>query len=75
MFHNGPVHINVPFDEPLYETVDALSISPEVIEVTTKSNDVDDYIIDDCLNYWNSATKKMILVGVNAPNTIEQKHG
>ena len=74
VFHNGPVHINIPFDEPLYDTVDGLSVSPEVIEVAAKPNTVDDYIIDDCLNYWNSAPKKMILVGVNPPNTIEQKY-
>ncbi|MGC1204554.1 MAG: 2-succinyl-5-enolpyruvyl-6-hydroxy-3-cyclohexene-1-carboxylic-acid synthase, partial [Flavobacteriaceae bacterium] len=74
IFNNGPVHINIPFDEPLYETVDALSVSPKVIEVGTKPTEVDDYTISDCLEQWNAAAKKMILVGVNAPNTIEQKY-
>ncbi len=74
IFKNGPVHINIPFDEPLYETVDKLSVSPKVIEVPNKLNEVDDYTIENCLEHWNAATKKMILVGVNTPNTIEQKH-
>lgn len=74
VFKNGPVHINIPFNEPLYETVDKLNVSPKVIEVSSKLNEVDDYTIKDCLEHWNSATKKMILIGVNTPNTIEQKH-
>lgn len=74
VFKNGPVHINIPFDEPLYETVDKLSVSPKVIDVTMKQNTVTDDTIKDCLDYWNSATKKMVLVGVNTPNTIEQKY-
>lgn len=74
IFKNGPVHVNIPFDEPLYETVDKLSVSPKVIEVATKPSEVDDYTIKDCLEYWNTAAKKMILVGVNAPNSVDQKY-
>ena len=69
----GPVHINIPFDEPLYETVDALNVSPKVIDIPEKTKTVDDYSIKECLEDWSSATKKMILVGVNKPNAIEQK--
>ncbi|MBP8066776.1 MAG: 2-succinyl-5-enolpyruvyl-6-hydroxy-3-cyclohexene-1-carboxylate synthase, partial [Flavobacterium sp.] len=29
----GPVHINVPFEEPLYETIDKLSVNPLVVEL------------------------------------------
>tara|TARA_R110002111_G_scaffold247112_1_gene309964 strand:- start:3199 stop:4959 length:1761 start_codon:yes stop_codon:yes gene_type:complete len=72
VFNNGPVHINIPFDEPLYETVDALSVSPKVVKVAVKPTEIDGYTISDCLEQWNAAAKKMILVGVNAPNTIEQ---
>lgn len=71
---NGPVHINIPFDEPLYETVNELNVSPKVIEVATNPTQVDDYAISDCLEHWNVAAKKMILVGVNTPNSIEQKY-
>ncbi|MGB5418853.1 2-succinyl-5-enolpyruvyl-6-hydroxy-3-cyclohexene-1-carboxylic-acid synthase [Algibacter sp.] len=69
----GPVHINVPLDEPLYETVDTLSLSPKTIEVTIKPENIEDYLLESCFEDWNSATKKMILVGVNAPNQLEQK--
>lgn len=69
----GPVHINVPFNEPLYETVDKLSVSPKVIKVPLKTEFIDDYVLQTCLEDWNESTKKMILVGVNPPSQIEQK--
>ncbi|WP_223034240.1 2-succinyl-5-enolpyruvyl-6-hydroxy-3-cyclohexene-1-carboxylate synthase [Hanstruepera marina] len=70
---SGPVHINVPFDEPLYELVDTLSVKPKVVQLDANSTKIDDYIFNECLDEWNSAAKKMILVGVNYPNDIEQK--
>ena len=70
---SGPVHINIPFDEPLYEMVDALSVSPKAIQVPERNNVLDSYILKECVEYWNSASKKMVLVGVNQPNQIEQK--
>ncbi|WP_298553702.1 thiamine pyrophosphate-binding protein [uncultured Algibacter sp.] len=69
----GPVHINVPFDEPLYEMVDALSVSPKVVDVKVKPEEIEDYVLKSCIEGWNVASKKMILVGVNTPNAIKQK--
>lgn len=73
IFKSGPVHINVPFDEPLYEMVDALSVKPNNIEIEVKEQKMDSYILEQCLEDWNKASKKMVLVGVNQPNQIEQK--
>ena len=69
----GPVHINIPFDEPLYDRVDSLSVVPEVIEIPIKANKIENYVLQSCLKDWNAAGKKMVLVGVNLPNTVEQK--
>jgi 2-succinyl-5-enolpyruvyl-6-hydroxy-3-cyclohexene-1-carboxylate synthase len=69
----GPVHINIPFDEPLYDRVEALTVSPKVVEVSLKEADIEDHVLRSSFEDWNSATKKMILVGVNHPNSIEQK--
>ncbi|WP_298500075.1 2-succinyl-5-enolpyruvyl-6-hydroxy-3-cyclohexene-1-carboxylic-acid synthase [uncultured Algibacter sp.] len=69
----GPVHINVPFDEPLYEMVDKLSVAPKAIESTIKTEVIEDYVLQSCFEDWNASSKKMILVGVNEPNQIEQK--
>ncbi len=70
---SGPVHINIPFDEPLYEKVDVLSVNPQLITIEDKPLEIDDSILELCVNDWNSASKKMVLVGVNHPNSIEQK--
>lgn len=69
----GPVHINIPFDEPLYETVEKLRVNPKSTKPTIKPKVIEDYVLNECLEDWNSASKKMILVGVNGPNEIEQK--
>ncbi|WP_242131841.1 2-succinyl-5-enolpyruvyl-6-hydroxy-3-cyclohexene-1-carboxylate synthase [Aestuariivivens marinum] len=69
----GPIHINVPFDEPLYETVDKLSVTPELIELSNKRKPIEDYVIRQCLEDWNTAKRKLVLVGSNTPNAIDQK--
>ena len=73
LMQSGPVHVNIPFDEPLYETVDKLTVEPKASEVVIKPKQIDSYTLQECLEYWNSYSKKMILVGVNAPNQIEQR--
>ena len=68
----GPVHVNIPFDEPLYQMVDELTVNPEVIPMT-ESNDVEDDF-NAFAEIWNNSKRKLILVGVLAPNSIEQRY-
>ena len=64
----GPVHINVPFDEPLYETVPVLNAyNFPHISLSSLDNSHIDY--EKLSKSWNVAEKKMILVGVNYPDT------
>lgn len=72
-YKSGPVHINIPFDEPLYEMVNELSVKVKPLKLDNKPKRADDFEIKQCLDDWNGATKKMILVGVNQPNTIRPK--
>jgi len=69
----GPVHINVPFEEPLYETTNKLSVDFNVsgLVIPNRQLDVDDIIAFSSL--WNHSKKILILVGECAPNSIEQK--
>lgn len=70
---NGPVHINIPFEEPLYETTETPIANPKVIDVEVKKKKIDDFFIQECYDDWNSYPKKMILVGANKPDQVEQK--
>jgi 2-succinyl-5-enolpyruvyl-6-hydroxy-3-cyclohexene-1-carboxylate synthase len=69
----GPVHINAPFEEPLYETVAELSIQPFISNFTNDNteNSVGDLTLFS--EIWNQSTKKMVLVGVNEPKAIDEK--
>jgi 2-succinyl-5-enolpyruvyl-6-hydroxy-3-cyclohexene-1-carboxylate synthase len=69
----GPVHINAPFEEPLYETVSELSVSVKTI---ASANETQTIAIDDLVEFatiWNNSSRKMVLVGVNEPNSVSDK--
>ena len=68
----GPVHINIPFDEPLYDRVDVLSVNPKVILPNIKNEEETDY--QNYAEIWNKADRKLVLVGVLDPNSVEQKY-
>ncbi|RZJ35419.1 MAG: 2-succinyl-5-enolpyruvyl-6-hydroxy-3-cyclohexene-1-carboxylic-acid synthase [Flavobacterium sp.] len=69
----GPVHINAPFEEPLYETTRKLSVDVTISAFAKvyKTVSVDDIIA--YTNIWNAASRKLILVGVNEPDEIEEE--
>ena len=66
----GPVHLNIPFDEPLYDMVDDLSVKPPNMPPELKDDILED--VDRFKDIWKASKKKMILVGVNQPNSINQ---
>lgn len=68
----GPVHINAPFEEPLYETVSELTVDPKIISSVT-TDFIFEEPISEYANIWNTSKKKLVLVGVNEPNAVEQK--
>ncbi len=66
-----PVHINVPFEEPLYGKIPEASVTPYFNKIIKSDAIVED--LDGFLDHWNSAKRKMVLVGVNYPNSVEQR--
>ena len=69
----GPVHINAPFEEPLYETVSELSIDIMVNAFANLNPLPAIENLSEFASIWNNSTRKMILVGVNDPNMISDK--
>ena len=78
--HMCPVHINIPFDEPLYETTDDLyafglaevkeKAMPENSLLKEKPLEVDE--LQKFADVWNQKNKKMVLVGSCFPDELIQ---
>jgi len=71
--NKGPVHINVPFEEPLYETTSKLLVDFNVTSLDRANRMV---TLEDIIAFstlWNHSEKILVLVGENKPNAIEQK--
>lgn len=68
----GPVHINAPFEEPLYETVSELQVKPYIVDFNTESKTFS--LGNSTIQTWNKANKKLVLVGELFPNSIEQRY-
>jgi len=74
----GPVHINVPFDEPLYESVNELYDFKSLIRrpnhqvkdslLTEKPLLVEE--LEKYASVWNKSSRKMVLVGSNLPEEL-----
>jgi 2-succinyl-5-enolpyruvyl-6-hydroxy-3-cyclohexene-1-carboxylate synthase len=60
----GPVHINIPLREPLYDLNDAPNpFPPKIIETLAYQPSLDEASLARLINKWRSATKKMIICG------------
>lgn len=64
--NSGPVHINMPFSEPLYEFQETIDIHFEEFKIPKTENPKIE--IEKLVDSWNSAQKKMVLVGVQNPD-------
>ena len=59
----GPVHINMPFDEPLYETVNKSDV--QILPLTPNISDTiySEDFLEDYTYKWLASKRKMIVVG------------
>ena len=69
---SGPVHINVPFPEPLYDTIEVEEQQSKPDRIKLKSNTFSLSKTDH--KKWNSSKRKMILVGVNPPHSVQETY-
>ena len=66
--NKGPIHINIPFNEPLYGIENSLSVIPKTLEIQTPtfpSVDLSRYKYE-----WEKSKKKLVIIGVGAPGLL-----
>ncbi len=67
----GPVHINVPLQEPLYEVHKKKKERlPKIFKHMKVRRKIEDCDLKEMKDYWSITNKKLILVGVHHPDSI-----
>lgn len=67
-----PVHLNIPFEEPLLGTTPTPSVAiPKRNDIPQSPAEIQD--VEALQTVWNASPRKMILVGVYEPNAIEKE--
>ena len=66
-----PIHINAPFEEPLYDFVPVSNVDVRLEFENCQGDGIGP--MGDYLAISNKAKRKIVLVGVNQPNIVDQK--
>src|SRR5690606_21234294 len=69
--HQGPIHINMPFSEPLYESTEQKMIDIEKLNLSMSKPNLTDW--DKLKKETQGLRKIMILVGMQVPDESFQK--
>ncbi|QIK16474.1 2-succinyl-5-enolpyruvyl-6-hydroxy-3-cyclohexene-1-carboxylic-acid synthase [Blattabacterium sp. DPU] len=68
-----PIHINIPFSEPLYNTTNHLQVKPKIIKTIPVQNYIETYNYKKEQHIWRIHEKKMILLGLYYPEKNMEK--
>lgn len=66
----GPVHVNVPMEEPLYEFQNESDISPRSVKLPDINYN---YPLTAVKDVWEKAQSILVLIGCSSPDTLSEK--
>lgn len=68
----GPVHLNIPMEEPLYEMTDQL-LKLNIPAYKKKQQEPLPYDFNELKQMWHSCTKKWIIIGQQSPGVLTKE--
>lgn len=73
----APIHFNIPFSEPLYETSEVLKTDENLWQTSKQNSLLDETPIEvekleKFAEKWNQSYRKMVIVGVSQPDEMLQ---
>lgn len=70
----GPVHINIPLREPLYDLAEKSDVKPKIVALVKSNFSIEQEALVALKKDWNQAKKKLIIVGgQQAKNSTTEK--
>ena len=70
LFHQGPVHVNIPLEEPLYDFNDHNDL---VVEQVKQPNNPKPKNLESVQSKWNESKRILVLVGTLSPDVLDTK--
>lgn len=61
----GPVHLNIPLREPLYNPLPEITSQIRIIGAVAASAGLSDHLINQLQNRWSNSPKKMVVFGAD----------
>ena len=69
-----PVHINIPMEEPLYGTKEYKESDDQILPANVTRESINPSEETAVRELWATSNKKMVLVGVNPPGTVNTEY-